>query len=356
VRGHCRRPVVTPGEAQPSPARPRLVLHIGTHKTGTTAIQEALYAARGEMARQGVLYPDTHREPLPELPKHSSVFHAAARQDDLAKQARERDILFAEFAASGAHTMVLSAEGLSEPMPRIARFFTAFRADFDIDVVLLVRRQDLFVESLYSQFVRDPDQRESRSLVQFAGSSAIRRRMDFAAVLQPWHDELGARATVLDYGATRNRGLLPCFVEAAGLQIPPLAETSVNHSPDMRLVLALRHLHQSRCDHHRQALANAVRQLGREGRHPPLKHLLGVEERRRLLEAMAPANERLAARYGVRFDPTLPKYEGARPIEDVEPDYLLDLLARMSLSTPVRAVTGIHNGLAAQSCSVGING
>ena len=34
-----------------------LVLHIGTHKTGTTALQEALAAARHRLKAQGLVYP-----------------------------------------------------------------------------------------------------------------------------------------------------------------------------------------------------------------------------------------------------------------------------------------------------------
>ncbi|WP_375173910.1 hypothetical protein [Pseudooceanicola sp.] len=39
----------------------RLVLHIGTHKTGTTMIQNRLAAARADLAGQGVIYPDAGR-------------------------------------------------------------------------------------------------------------------------------------------------------------------------------------------------------------------------------------------------------------------------------------------------------
>jgi hypothetical protein len=327
-----------------APPRPRLVLHIGSHKTGTTSIQQALHKARAAMARHGVLYPDTRREPLSLRPKHSSVYHAAARQDDVTKQARERSLLIDEFAASGAHTLLLSAEGLSEPNPRIARFFIEWRSAFDIDIVLFVRRQDLFVESLYSQLVRQPGHRETRTPVEFARLAATRARLDYAAVLQPWHDELGARAVVVDFGSVRSTGLLQSFVRAAGLDIPVLPEVSANRSPDMRLALAVRYLNQSLRDYHLPALANAARQLVAEGRFPALRHVLGSNERRRLLDDLAPANERLAARYGVRFDPNLPEGEGDGPVEDVEAGYLLEILSRVSLRSrsakPERPVPG----------------
>ena len=34
---------------------PRIVLHIGTHKTATTTIQRTLYGARKTLAKRGVL-------------------------------------------------------------------------------------------------------------------------------------------------------------------------------------------------------------------------------------------------------------------------------------------------------------
>jgi hypothetical protein len=45
------------------PAGTRL-LHIGPHKTGTTAVQGALFAAKEEMARHGVDFPAHSRHPI----------------------------------------------------------------------------------------------------------------------------------------------------------------------------------------------------------------------------------------------------------------------------------------------------
>ena len=40
------------------------LVHIGPHKTGTTAIQGALHLARERLAAQGVVYPGRGRQPL----------------------------------------------------------------------------------------------------------------------------------------------------------------------------------------------------------------------------------------------------------------------------------------------------
>ena len=45
-------------DPRPDPRRhSELVLHIGTHKTGTTALQVALAADRRRLAAQGIVYP-----------------------------------------------------------------------------------------------------------------------------------------------------------------------------------------------------------------------------------------------------------------------------------------------------------
>jgi hypothetical protein len=38
---------------------PRLVIHVGPHKTGTTSVQSTLHANRQALLRQGVLYPSS---------------------------------------------------------------------------------------------------------------------------------------------------------------------------------------------------------------------------------------------------------------------------------------------------------
>ena len=40
------------------------LLHIGPHKTGTTAVQGALHLARERLAAEGVVYPGRGRQPL----------------------------------------------------------------------------------------------------------------------------------------------------------------------------------------------------------------------------------------------------------------------------------------------------
>lgn len=310
--------------------RSRLILHIGTHKTGTSALQSALDGARPRLLERGLLYPDTRRPPWPELPKHCSVYHAAA-SSDAALQARERDALLTEFDACGAHTLLISEEGLSEPDEKIPAFFAPLAERFDIEVICLLRRQDLFVEALFNQFVRETARREPRPLLTFARSRAMRIRLDYHALLSRWA-AIGARVHALDFDgpAVRGPGLMAAFEATIGGEPLHLPEGRANASPDMRLALLLNRLNRQRAHYELAPLLQASRALVQGGL-PPLRHLLGSHERRRLLADLAVGNEHLAADFGVQFGSDLPQ-EAPAAVEDIDIAFTLQLLAGLSTS------------------------
>lgn len=309
--------------------RPRLILHIGTHKTGTSALQSALDSARSTLLARGLLYPNTRRAPWPELPKHCSVYQAAA-SGDASLQARERDALLSEFEASGAQSMLISEEGLSEPDERLPEFFSPLAEHFEIEVVCLLRRQDLFVESLFNQFVREAARRESRPVLAFARGRATRARLDYHALLSRWAT-IGTRVHALDFDGpgVRETGLMAVF--EAVLQLPALGlpDRRTNPSPDMRLALLLNRLNRQRVPYELAPLLQASRAMAHGGL-TPLRHLLGADERRRLLADFDVSNHRLASDFGVRFRSDLPPNEPAATIEDLDLGFVLQLLASLS--------------------------
>ncbi|MFC5217042.1 hypothetical protein [Streptomyces coerulescens] len=95
-----------PAAIAPLPAGTRL-LHIGPHKTGTTSIQGALFAAKDEMARHGVEWPAGTRHPM------EAVLAACARTGmlgDTPPTERHWQRLLEQVRATGRRTSVLSSE------------------------------------------------------------------------------------------------------------------------------------------------------------------------------------------------------------------------------------------------------
>jgi hypothetical protein len=129
-------------------SKPRLFLHIGHPKTGTTGIQTFLLANRLRLKDAGLLYPETglhdsaHRLISPS-------YYALRFAEDRSAAVRER--LICEIRESGCPVIVVSCESFWLDNPRS---FAPFMDLADVTVVYYLRRQDRLAESRFAQHIR----------------------------------------------------------------------------------------------------------------------------------------------------------------------------------------------------------
>ncbi|MGW7255571.1 hypothetical protein [Streptomyces sp. NPDC054834] len=83
------------------------LLHIGPHKTGTTAIQGALFAAKEALPRYGVEFPAHSRHPMEAA---LAACSRPAMMGDTAPTDRHWTRLLEQVRATGGHTSVVSSE------------------------------------------------------------------------------------------------------------------------------------------------------------------------------------------------------------------------------------------------------
>jgi len=144
-----------------------IVLHIGTHKTGTTAIQRFAASKRGKLRPKGLWYPSYDEIGLFVHYGHHHVAHALANEngnrlsiDDAkrfadhvqAKMRRSETLLI---SAEPFYRHVLPADGgyWAERKAYIERMRSFFPGP-DVKVLTIVRRQDTFARSLYQERVK----------------------------------------------------------------------------------------------------------------------------------------------------------------------------------------------------------
>jgi hypothetical protein len=155
------------------PAKPRLILHAGTPKTGSTTLQAFLHLYRQTLIDQGILYPDVGMEPHAKRVKHQWIV------DDLLSGNEPRflanqNLLLTELSSHPlVHTVVLSTEGLyynwwdfSDAAKLLLRNMDRF---FDVTVWVVFREPLSFATSLYSQAVKNP----KSPRFQFYGTSDL---------------------------------------------------------------------------------------------------------------------------------------------------------------------------------------
>ena len=218
----------------------RVILHAGTHKTGTTSIQIALDHNRNWLHERGYVYPKLRDGAC----NHNKLARSLARSELGNVNVRS------ELAASSGHTLILSAEGLwatttcpedwdefSRPdywrrrIEQLGRVRAALRDFEEIMVVLCFRRQDEFASSLYAtkvlsgRFLGSFDEFRARAKPLFD----YRRQLDaFRAVFN--------KVRFISFDALKDN-LVPAFCDWADIPVPPERTTERhNVTPDARLV------------------------------------------------------------------------------------------------------------------------
>jgi hypothetical protein len=224
----------------------RLILHAGTHKTGTKTLQHCLFANRKALSDAGVAYPVLPAR-AGERQKRSNNWLAHAftgaypitpseaivTVEHGARRVGNSGIVLVSAEDSSACCLGMRLwQGLDRPDFRelqcdyLSRIACAFKP-FEIVSLLVFRRVDEFAQSLYQTFVRGN---------HFTGS--FESFLSYAAPLFDYEAQRLMFATVFGKVETlsfHGPNLVDRFLAAAGIDFIPEETPTVNVSTDARL-------------------------------------------------------------------------------------------------------------------------
>ena len=130
----------------------QLLVHIGTHKTGTTAIQNALRANKKLLAKHDCTYVDEAYElsrRLKESGLPGAEFEAVKKAfNDLVNRAPGKRVILSSEQFAG--TILKNYTDSSFIAERLRAIFPGHK----LSVIVYFRRQDRFIESAYTQFIQ----------------------------------------------------------------------------------------------------------------------------------------------------------------------------------------------------------
>jgi len=235
----------------------KMFIHIGTHKTGTTTIQHALRKASASTGiKEGWGYIST-----PSATKH--LMHADDYDETLVNAFSE-DLNKKVLRSGKRPVKILSSEGLSGRSTDgymnsgvVASMLRDATRQYDVRIILYLRRQDDMVESMYTQTIHEGN---SLEFEEFILQLTPGLSYNYSRILQDWVSCFGKENVIVkSYHAAAHHGLLKDMGEIIGsagllnstperrnpsysfeaLQIARIANTRLDKSSKKRLRLAL---------------------------------------------------------------------------------------------------------------------
>ncbi|MFO7908303.1 MAG: hypothetical protein R6U98_37040 [Pirellulaceae bacterium] len=171
----------------------RIVLHIGSTKTGTSSLQQFLTRYAKPLLDQRIVYPSAGRRASGQIAHHNLCYEkheghittgAFKPQVGVWKEALE------EIDAVPEAIGVISSEAFINCRPHhIARFQDELHGR-DVTVVAYVRRQDLWMQSAWNQQARFG--RCSLDFRDFLATTKARGRGDYFRQLSAWAESFGS--------------------------------------------------------------------------------------------------------------------------------------------------------------------
>ena len=206
-----------------------VLIHIGPHKTGTTAVQDALLRAAPSLAEQGFMYFASGNQNNANIAVKAfarSVDRDFKYHSRSSRNSSHWTVIYDELTARPGQTAIISAEDLADLSESHVKQFIEAMGTRPVRVVMTLRSLAEIIPSQWQQFVKRgamPSLDEwTREL--FTPHSAEwkvdlfwqRHRHD--ALLQRWVSAVGAdRVTVVVVDARERLAIYPIFEQLIGL-------------------------------------------------------------------------------------------------------------------------------------------
>lgn len=219
----------------------RIILHIGTHKTGTTGLQRSLFEQREVLKGCGISY-DPWPGVLASLKyAHHGLAHRLARFDAEDQEVLGNYRLRLEQALAEGMNVIISAEPFyrqvaaeipNDPSAARVKFLDRVADYFEglpVEVSVCFRRPDRMAESLFKEHAVS----SGRKLGFLPWLDVMSQRFNYAARVAEFEERFGP-AKVWCFEDAVSEGLVSAFLQQHDLSAPELP----NHKADRKSISA----------------------------------------------------------------------------------------------------------------------
>lgn len=296
----------------------KLILHIGCPKTGTTSIQGYCVTNQDQLAANGILYPYfEHKWPGIALRRNGhGLYTIAMRKGGYNVDYSNPEIEGAYIkdlaaAVEPADTVLLSDETLWQMLCRRKRSLPALKETLDelgfteYNVIVYLRRQDLYAESLWNQNVKGKAAYQ-KSFEEFAYGSYCKYALDYKRGLTRLEETFGKQSLtvrIYDRAQLKDGDSAADLMDAVGIEdlsaFEPL-EAEFNDSIKGLSFLALKAAaakSPSYAEGNKDFLRETIAQLSQSIPDENPGPIMGPQQREEYLERFVEGNRSIAREY-----------------------------------------------------------
>jgi len=218
-----------------------IYVHIGSHKTGTTALQSFFSLNRDILKKNGYLYPGiwkAHHSIVRELRDMNHVNHDAFQRSKLRK-------ILNEIENTRCQTIVISSEAFFQfgcGIQLKKKIEQVLGNSVDIKILCYCRRQDHLLQSVYQQIIKSPSKNPQKMPISaFVMDTNYLKKWDYFQKLKEWEEVFGREAIIIrvyEKNQFYQNDLVRDFLHTIGLeftssyQIPTEKQSNIGLEPD----------------------------------------------------------------------------------------------------------------------------
>jgi glycosyltransferase involved in cell wall biosynthesis len=292
--------------------KPKILIHIGSTKTGSTYIQHHLENNRPKLLEMGIYYPEVGlfwQKDRPEKQAGHAPFATAAIHGDKSLLNHVESTI--SYFEGKIHTVILSSEAffLNPKSVELVNYFK----NYACEMLVYLRRQDDWANSQYCEFVAGGAVgRVSLDIKEWLETDKVKGFLDYYGLLSHWSNKVGdSHIKVRAYKRSRlvNGDVLDDFSVATQLEsILTLPRPSTNQQNDALLNANYVHIlkrfnglpFKNNRDDYLSFISEVINNLRELGTVTSEKvNLLSVNERLSILSKYKQGNLDISRRFGV---------------------------------------------------------